>query len=311
MSSIVDIGVSKHVFTPIKNLTDRYPGLDLSHEIFETYVERSDNITNMMEEAILDVLNRSSIAASEIDAVFFASETFDDPSAERLSEMTSETPKRKAARNSLIALAHDVGLVNAMPLGFWLLDCDTASEALLYAHRCVEDSRFSKVIVLTGERWTSSEMRVAEDNAVWSDVITAVLITSEKKGLSLNKEARVLRPYKYYSPPEDVSFKTMQGIKQLRKKFEFVSEKRLKDFTLKVFGNWPRDWTASAASQLGLSTDEIWEPTVRSFSHAHGSDLFLNLRYALDNGGLAVNDDVFIFSPTPLVMRMISFNFIG
>lgn len=240
----------------------------------KTYTRVDVSPATLAKRAMIQTLERTGIAPTEVSAVVYGTTSFWCADFYR--------------RQEISRVMHELGLVNAYPIGVTLSECANLQSALRVAVNLVRSEGHSNVLLVVTDRISDHDSRIVPPQiSVKSDGAAACLVTRGVPGdyeiCAIEQSIdTALWDMDVHHQVAEYLRKTADGIKVMIGRMFARLGKCAADFDFLVPNNYNISVLRTFGALLGFDPARIYMENVRRTAHVVAADNLINLKDLAD-----------------------------
>lgn len=268
----------------------------LRDEGFDRFILSDLNIVDLIGDALSTTLQRSQIAAEDVDAVIFATETFWDTDIPRFKDVA---PDYRRIRDGLVTLLRDFGLRAAYPYANWLSSCANLAPSLALAKALVESGQHERVLVIVADKQPPVLGPVMSNGAaVFSDMAASCIVDERETGYQLEHvvvhAAPALAEMRSADAGAQFVLETNRAMKTLARKFRARVGRGCDGYPVVCTNNYHLHSLKIILDGLGIRPVAVRRDVRAEVAHGHGADSIITLDALSRRGLLASGDEALL-----------------
>ena len=236
----------------------------------DQYSKSKVSAMDMAKRSILNTLQKTNISREDIDALVYASYSFEDSGF--------------YLHRHIGNLIDELGLENAYPIGTFLSGCGNLHTAIRIAKNLIKSQECKNILVVTTDVVSKNISRIVQPNiSVLSDAAASFILTScqtegEFEVLSNNQHmnAKISHINPEFEPLEYLE-KVMEGIKQTCAKSLIKVKKESKNSAQIITNNYNISVSKTICDVLDFNFEQNYSKNISRFAHASAADNVINL----------------------------------
>jgi 3-oxoacyl-[acyl-carrier-protein] synthase III len=236
----------------------------------DKYSRSQLTISGMAKVSALKTINKSLIAAEDIDVLIYATNSFSNFKSTGMTEVCH--------------LIDELCLEKAYPIGINLSECGNLQTAIRVANSLIKSEDCNNILIVTTDKGPVGGSRIIQPNvSVSSDAAASLIVTSSEKGAEFeiicNKQ--YIDPIVSYIDPMRDSLQFIEAIMKGVKKTTLMAltaiDKEPKDLCKLIINNYNTSVSRTICDVLEFEYDQLYNNNIPRFAHAWASDNIINL----------------------------------
>jgi 3-oxoacyl-[acyl-carrier-protein] synthase-3 len=247
------------------------------------YAESPLRPAELAVQSIRETLEVARLAASEVDALIYAS--------------TSFWQKSFGTEREVSWLMFELGLSKAFPIGVFLPGCANFTSALRVAANLIRGDGLRNVLVVTTDRVNPGDpqRRVMWPHvSVLSDGAASALVSSEAAGFEVLSLVHRSSPAMWDLDPDSnlaaFLMGTVKGAQETVQAALDAADIQRSAVRRLITNNYNVPVMQMIARRCGFAAEQTFLDNVPRFAHAYAADLVINLSDCVRTNGLRAND---------------------
>ena len=232
-----------------------------------------------------ETLEKSGVAASEIQAVIFFSTTFDF----------------YAEHSDIARIAMDLGLKNAIPFGMFLNQCTNYSQAIMMAKHLILGENFRNILVLGSDLLDDvrNDRTMPSRTSVYSDAVVGCLVSERDLGdFEIEGMAHHYIPEMGFMDPQKdvVKFITnySDGFSKVCKNLCMNLDRDASRFSRLITANYNLSVLKNLALLAGMPPSKLYLENVPKLAHCFAADQLISLQTLQAEGRLIAEESLLL-----------------